>query len=347
MWAGLRAGALAAVIVAGSAVAVLAQIGPRYHTVGFDDLLGWAEDDHTAALGAFLKSCEDISAREWAPLCTFAADAPDARRFFETFFVPVVVRPAKRALFTGYYEPILDGSRVRQGRFQTPIFAPPRVPKDEFGHWPSRAEIDAGALTGLATPIVWVDDPVAAYYLHIQGSGRVRLRDGSTIRLGYAAENGHIFRSAARELLRLGLISPSAANLTGMRAYYERNPDLGRTALNFNDSYVFFREIGKMPEEHGPLGALERPMTAERTIAVDPQFTQMGAPVWIEKGGRDPIRRLMVAQDTGAAIKGPQRADIFFGTGDDAGRQASITRDSGRMVVLLPIDIALKLDPVN
>jgi membrane-bound lytic murein transglycosylase A len=347
MWHRLRPAAMAACLLTTLAPGVDAQTGPKYRAIGFDQLLGWAEDDHRAALEAFLKSCEDISAREWRPLCSYGAHVTEARAFFETFFRPVVVHPGRKSLFTGYFEPVLNGSRQRGGKFQTAIYAPPKFARDENGHWPSRAQIVAGALAGQGLEIAWVDDPVAAHYLHIQGSGRITFQDGTSIRVGYAAENGYPFRSAAGELLKSGEISSSQANINGLRRYYAADPVRGQDALNHNGSFVFFRVVDRLPEEHGPLGALERPMTALRSLAVDPRYTQMGAPVWVEKGGRNPIRRLMVAQDTGAAIKGPQRADIFFGTGDEAGRQAQVTRDSGRLVVLLPIDIALALDPVN
>jgi len=313
----------------------------RYHITRFDDLLGWQQDDQTRALAAFIKSCADISADEWKPLCAFARTEPNARTFFETMFLPVVVSPNSAALFTGYFEPVLTGARIKTGKYKFGIYRKPKnlSPRDANL---TRAKIDDGALDGKGLAIAYVDDPVSAYYLHIQGSGRINLTDGKTIRVGYAGENGHVYRSAAQHLVSKGSLTLSQASIEGIQNWYRNNPSEGKKALEFNASYVFFRELAA-GTLGGPLGALDRPLSAGRSIAIDPRYTQIGAPVWIEKGGFDPMRRLMVAQDVGSAIKGPQRADIFFGTGVDAGLAAGKTRDTGRMVVLLPIDIALRL----
>ena len=322
----------------------MAQRMPRYKAIRFDQLLGWEQDDHKAALAAFLTSCGDISAPEWAPLCAFGPEQTNAKAFFETFFTPVVVRPGSKALFTGYFEPELKGSTTRQGKYQYPIYKKPTdLPTDQPK--PTRKEIDDGALSGKGLEIAWVDDPVEAYYLHIQGSGRINLPDGAVIRVGYAGENGHVYRSAAAELIRLGEITWAQASIEGLRDWMKQHPARGREALQHNDSYVFFRVVSQSDAAIGPLGALEHPITTLRSIAVDPKFTQMGAPVWIEKGGQFALRRLVVAQDTGSAIKGPQRADIFFGTGDAAGKLAGQVKDGGRMVVLLPNAIAKRLAP--
>ena len=312
--------------------------------IGFDQLLGWDADNQQAALDAFTVSCSDIRRSDWKPLCAMAKMHPDAKTFFEMFFTPVVVWDEKTALFTGYFEPVLNGSRHRTAKYRYPIY---RLPKGLRPRDPklTRAKIENGALLGRGLEIAYVDDPVAAYYLHIQGSGRINLPDGSSIRVGYAGENGHVYRSAAAELVRRGEINFAGASIDGIKAWFAKNPVRGRIALQHNASYVFFRELAHLPETSGPNGALDSPLTAQRSIAVDPRFTQMGAPVWIEKGGRDALRRLMIAQDVGAAIKGPQRADIFFGTGDAAGRLAGQTRDGGRMVVLVPIPVANRLAP--
>ena len=341
-----RRAASGALLAAALAATQPAQAAPRHTVLEFDDLLGWQEDDHAAALKAFSETCVDISAPVWAPLCRLAATGPDARWFFETFFLPVVDRPDDRALFTGYYEPVLDGSLYRVGKYRYPIY---RRPDDLTPGDPglTRAAIDNGALRNRGLEIAYVDDPVEAYYLQIQGSGRIRLTNGNVIRVGYAGENGHPNRSAAAELVRRGEVPAEQASIGGIRNWVRKNPQKGLKALQFNPSYVFFRRLETIAPgarlDRGPLGALELPITPMRALAVDPKFVQMGAPVWIEKGGRNAMRRLMVAQDVGAAIKGPQRADIFFGTGEAAGMRAGETRDSGRMVLLLPIPIALKL----
>ncbi|MFT4715425.1 MAG: membrane-bound lytic murein transglycosylase A [Paracoccaceae bacterium] len=323
-----------------------AQAGPNYQIIDYGDLLGWETDNHAEALAAFLQSCQDISAIEWAPICEYAATNPSAKGFFETLFIPVVVSPDHKALFTGYFEPELDGSLYKVGKYQYPIYTKPKnlTPKDPEL---TRAEIDNGALKHKGLEIAYVDDPVEAYYLHIQGSGRINLTNGNTIRVGYAGENGHVYRSAAGEMVRKGLINLKSASIGGIRAWVKRNPEQGIEALQHNASYVFFRRLKVSPTDTGPRGALDRPITAMRSIAVDPKFVQLGAPVWIEKGGLNTMRRLMIAQDVGSVIKGPQRADIFFGTGVAAGKLAGQTKDSGRMVVLLPVAIAHRLVPEN
>ena len=330
--------------LAGISSGAAAQRMPRYKTLGYDQLLGWERDNHSAALQAFLLSCPDISAKEWAPLCALAKTNPNAKTYFETFFTPVIVKPGAKGLFTGYFEPELNGSRRRQGKFQNPIYKTPTSDTFPDG-MPTRLEIDNGALAGKGLEIAWVDDPVEAYYLHIQGSGRINFSDGTFIRVGYAGENGHIYRSAAREMVRAGEIEMAQASIEGIRRFVQNNPQRGRELLQHNDSFVFFRELKNHDEALGPMGALDRPITALRTVAVDPRYTQMGAPVWVEKGGQFALRQLFIAQDVGSAIKGPQRADIFFGTGDLAGKLAGQTKNGGRMVVLLPNAIAKRLAP--
>ena len=336
------AAAFAALAITTSAAPLLA--GGLHHAIRFDQLLGWDQDDHEAALSAFLKSCRDIRKTEWKGLCDYAATRPHAKTFFETFFTPIVVRPGSKALFTGYFEPVLNGSLYRQGPYQYPIYAKPKdlTPKDPDL---TRAKIDDGALRHKGLEIAYVDDPVEAYFLHIQGSGRIKLSNGNTIRVGYAGENGHVYRSAPGELVRLGEVPGNQASIAGLRNWVRRNPEKGREALQFNASYVFFQRLETLTADSGPLGALSRPITPLRSLAVDPRYTQMGAPVWVEKGGRNALRSLMIAQDVGAAIKGPQRADIYFGTGTEAGLAAGQVKDSGRMVVLLPIEIANRLAP--
>ncbi|NOX74578.1 MAG: murein transglycosylase [Alphaproteobacteria bacterium] len=316
--------------------------GNASRIIRFDQLLGWENDNQDAALATFLKSCKDINGPEWKPLCKLAASHPNGKTFFETFFVPVVVRPENNALFTGYFEPDLNGSLYKVGKYQYPIYMKPKDLKPKDPNL-TRAAIDNGALEHKGLEIAYIDDPVEAYYLHIQGSGRIKLTNGNIIRVGYAGENGHVYRSAAREMVRNGQISQQIASIGGIRNWVRKNPEAGKKALQFNASYVFFRRIEVSTTDTGPQGALDRPITALRSIAVDPKFTQMGAPVWIEKGGANPMRRLMIAQDVGSAIKGPQRADIFFGSGDAAGTLAGKTNNGGRMVVLLPITIANRL----
>ncbi|NRA98272.1 MAG: murein transglycosylase A [Rhodobacteraceae bacterium] len=309
----------------------------------FKDLDGWADDDHSAALSVFLDTCMDLDGPVWEPICAYARTDPDARSFFELFFRPVLIEDGDPMLFTGYFEPELPGSRVRTSTYRYPLYRlPPEAPRGQA--WYTRAQIEqSGVLSNRGLEIVWLSDPVDKFFLQIQGSGRVRLPDGKSVRVGYGGKNGHPYRSIGNELIRRGTFQPHQVSAQAIRNWVRRNPSAGAELLRFNPSYVFFREVSQVPSELGPLGAMNRSITAGRSIAVDPAYTPLGAPVWIEKDGRNPLRKLVIAQDTGAAIKGAQRADIFVGTGEDAGKAAGEIRDPGRMVVLLPLEQAFAL----
>ncbi|KIC38437.1 murein transglycosylase [Ruegeria sp. ANG-R] len=315
--------------------------------LSFDDLDGWAADDHGAALSVFLNTCGDLKDPDWQALCGVARtyESESARSFFELFFRPVLVEDGKDALFTGYFEPELDGSKSPSGKYRYPLY---RMPPEARGvdQWLSRRDLLTGdAMTGRGLEIAWVDDPVELFFLQIQGSGRIRLPDGSALRVGYGGANGHPYRSIGAELVRRGALGAHEVSAQMIRAWVRKNPEAGAELLFHNPSYVFFREVTRVAPEFGPLGAMNRSVTTMRSIAADPAYTPLGAPVWVEKDGKNPLRRLMIAQDTGSAIKGAQRADIFFGTGDEAGQAAGRLKDPGRMVVLLPIQRAYALLP--
>jgi membrane-bound lytic murein transglycosylase A len=310
--------------------------------LSFDELAGWRDDDHQAALTAFLMTCDAIDGPDWQSLCAVAKDADDspesARAFFELFFLPIRIGEPP-ALFTGYYEPELAGSPVRTPRFTTPIYSrPPDLVDGQVYH--SRAVIEGGILRGRGLEIAWLDDPVEAYFLQIQGSGRIVMPDGSVVRVGYAGRNGHAYQSVGQEMVRRGLRTIDQVSAQDIKSYVRANPAAGASMLNINPSYVFFRRLDDLPASFGPIGAMGRSITPLRSVAIDPAFTPLGAPVWIEKDGPAPLRQLMIAQDTGGAIKGMQRADIYFGTGPAAGEAAGVVKDGGRMIVLLPIDRA-------
>lgn len=313
----------------------------------FEALDGWPEDNHRAALTAFLETCDKLDAPDWQPICRLAADAggsdASAKAFFELMFKPVLIGDPP-ALFTGYYEPELDGSPIRTPRFAYPIYARPPELQDGQVYY-DRAAIESGALRGRGLEIAWLDDPVEAFFLQIQGSGRIRMTDGRVIRVGYAGRNGHAYRSVGKEMIARGVRTPDQVSAQDIRHYVRGNPTAGNALLNTNPSYVFFRKIGDLPADKGPIGAMGRSITAMRSVAIDPSFTPLGVPVWIEKTGDTPIRSLMVAQDTGGAIKGAQRADIFYGTGAAAGDAAGTIKDGGRMILLLPIDRAYAMLP--
>lgn len=316
-----------------------------YSLLKFDDLTGWEQDDHTAALTTFLETCSINKDREWRALCKLAKSGPNAKSFFEMFFRPVLVEDGKPALFTGYFEPELSGSLTPTARFRYPLYRKP--PEVKSGTpWLTRRQIEeTGALRGRGLELVWVDDPVEVFFLQIQGSGRIRLPNGKAMRVGYGGANGRNYSSIGQELIRRGIYSKHQVSAQVIQNWVRGNPRDGAELLRHNKSYVFFRKVTKVPLTKGPIGAMNRSVTTGRTLAVDPRYTPLGAPVWLEKNGHDKIRRLMVAQDTGSAIKGAQRADIFYGSGDAAGRAAGRIRDPGRMVVLMPIQTAFALVP--
>ncbi len=334
---------LAGLALGAAMTANIAQADPSIEVLAFSDLKGWADDDHQAALNVFLDTCPDMNDPDWASLCALATSQPNARTFFEVFFRPVLINGHEEALFTGYYEPELKGSRKRGGPYQHPLYRLP--PEIEAGTpWATREEIEIeNLLDGRGLEIAYIDDPVDVFFLQVQGSGRVALDDGDALRVGYAGKNGQEYRSIGQELIRRGVYEPHQVSAQVIKNWVRRNPEEGRALLHHNPSYVFFREVSEVPAHKGPLGAMNRSITPMRSIAIDPAFTTLGAPVWIEKGGAEPLNRLMIAQDTGSAIKGAQRADIYFGTGFEAGREAGKIKDKGRIVVLLPIQTAYVL----
>lgn len=305
------------------------------------DLNGWEEDDHATARAVFRETCGDLKDGDWPALCAIANKGSDAQSFFETFFRPVLISDGNDPLFTGYFEPELKGARTKSGRFRYPLYQRPSDAPNG-APWLTRQEIETSqVLEGRGLEIAWLADPVDKFFLQIQGSGRIKLENGETIRVGYGGKNGHPYRSIGKELVRRGIFDAHQVSAATIRRWVKQNPNAGPSLLWHNPSYVFFREVSRVPSDKGPLGAMNRSVTAGRTLAVDPDFVPLGAPVWLEKDGKLPMRRLMVAQDTGSAIKGAQRGDIFYGSGAEAGRIAGRIRDGGRIVVLLPIEEAL------
>ncbi|UWS79608.1 murein transglycosylase A [Phaeobacter sp. G2] len=346
-----RAAALAGAAMTASG----ADAETTYKMLDFSQLDGWEEDNHAAALKVFLETCPDLKDQDWQNLCALAqAQAQTlaqeqgkagARSFFELFFRPVLIEDGTPGLFTGYFEPELEGSRYRTSRFRYPVYRMPPEAKHSNPWLPRRDILTGPVMQGRGLEIAWVDDPVELFFLQIQGSGRIRLSDGGTIRIGYGGANGHPYRSIGTEMVRRGIYKAHQVSAQVIKAWVRRNPAAGRELLLHNPSYVFFREIRKIRPSKGPVGAMNRSVTTLRTLAVDPKYTPLGAPVWMEKGGETKMHRLMIAQDTGSAIKGAQRADVFYGTGDSAGQAAGRLRDPGRMVVLLPIQRAFALVP--
>lgn len=314
--------------------------GMRIEPVKFADLPGWQQDDLADTLAAFRTSCRRakdprLTEANWSAICTASRRASDPREFFETHFRPARVVPDRPVLYTGYYEPELLGARERGGKFQYPIYRRPHDLSGK-GQWKSRAEIEAGAIRDRGLELAWLTDPVETYFLHIQGSGRIRLEDGAVMRAGFSGSNGHRYRSIGKELLRRGALGDRGVTAANIKAWVRENPDAGRQLLNHNPRYIFFREVTDLPETAGPIGAMSVPLSALRSMAVDPRYIPLGSPVWVDKQGQDPLRRLVIAQDVGAAIKGPHRGDIFYGSGRDAGRVAGRTKSPGELYILLP-----------
>jgi membrane-bound lytic murein transglycosylase A len=315
----------------------------------FSQLDGWAGDDHAAALATYVISCDKIEAKAadapmggsasmglagaWQEICAIARGTrpQDARIFFETWFRPWLATASGQpdGLFTGYYEPQLHGSLTPDATYRYPLYA---VPQEE--NLPDRAAIDAGALAGKGLELVWVDSAVDSFFLHIQGSGRVALDDGGELRIGYAGKNGHEYFAIRHELVDRGALKPEEITAQSIRAWLNDHPDEAFAVMATNPSYTFFRIL----EGPGPVGAQGVPLTPGRSLAIDRAHLALGVPVWLETTLVDgtPWERLMVTQDTGGAIKGPVRGDIFFGHGAEAEWHAGQMQHMGRTWLLLP-----------
>jgi membrane-bound lytic murein transglycosylase A len=353
--------------------------------IGFADLAGWADDDHAAALATFLPGCARWAKKEptaaigrapaygtaadWTAACdaggaVASGDRAAARAFFETWFEPwrVTDGGAANGLFTGYYEPTLDGGLTPSAVNDVPLFGRPddlvtvdlgafaedlagrtvagRVQDAALVPYEDRAAITGGALDGRAPVLVWVDDPIAAFFLQIQGSGRVRLAEGGELRLGYAAQNGRSYYAIGRALVERGELTKDTVSLQTISAWLEAHPDEADAVMNLNGSYVFFRVL----DGPGPVGAFGVALTPGRSLAVDRRFVALGVPLWLDvavpgpaEGAPDEtLRRLVVAQDTGGAIKGVVRGDLFWGGGAEAEWRAGTMKHDGTYAVLLP-----------
>lgn len=348
---------------------------PAWRRADFSQFSGWTADNQDEAWRAFLASCKSLRRQNiWQTVCTEAegANPAQARGFFEARLTPWI-RDAAPGIITGYYEPLLAGSRTRKAPYLYALFATPddlltidlgdlrpdlkgqrlrgRVEGKKVVPYYSREEIEGAAegraRAGGATskPLLYVDDPIDLFFLMIQGSGRVNLDNGTTVHVNYADQNGHPYKSIGRYLIDTGEMKLENASMQGIKAWARANPTRLNELLNHNPSYVFFRESRAGDEGRGidgPMGAIGQPLTAMRSIAVDPRFTPLGAPVWLvttwPNNSSKPLERLMLAQDTGGAINGANRADFFWGFGEDATREAGRMRQQGELYVLWPKD---------
>lgn len=280
-------------------------------------------DQADAVLAAYLRS----RPKGWPE----PAAGQDAGDFFRRAFRPHIPKDDGTALVTGYYEPVIAARLLPDAEFSVPLY---RLPSDPS---PSHDAITRGALTGQELEIAWLADPVERFFLQVQGSGRLRLPGGQMLRLGYAGQNGQPYRSLGQAMVTMGLIPPDQISAATMRAWFRENPSRVQEILLLNPSWVYFREVTDLAPDEGPIGTAGVPLVPMVSLAIDPAHMPLGTPVLVETviDGTD-TRRLMVAQDTGGAIKGAQRADIFFGTGDDAGARAGRQKADGRLAVLLP-----------
>ena len=348
----------------------VAQPGKTATPAAFAALPGWQNDDLRAAWPAFLASCPQLKKNSaWIKPCRAAlqVDAHNGRAirsFFETHFIPRQLPGADKnesGLMTGYFEPMLRGARKRGGPYQTPLYRKPddlltidlgntypelqglRLRGKLVGHkilpYPTRAEITAGKLLH-GKELLWVDDPIEAFFLQVQGSGRVKLADtGETIRLAYADQNGHPYQSIGRYLVDQGEMTLDQASAQRIKAWAAANPKRLPELLNANPSYVFFKEEKIKTTEPGPKGALGVPLTAGRSVAVDPAHIALGTPLFIATTHpltKQPLQTLAFAQDTGSAIKGAARIDYFWGTGPEAGEIAGKTKQRITLWQLVP-----------
>lgn len=350
--------------------------------VSFADLPGWEQDRPDAALAAFRLTCgrwskqaddrsiggqDDLAGTvgAWRSVCAEARRATDARLFFETEFIPFAAanHADREGLFTGYYEPLLRGSRNRDDTYRYPLYRRPadlvsvdlgqfdpelkgrriggRVQDGRLVPYADRAAIDRGALNGRGLELLWVDDSVDRFFLEIQGSGQVRLPDGAIVRVGYADQNGRPYRAIGKDLIEIGAIPREQMSMQAIREWLEANPREAPGVMARNPSVVFFTELKDLAAADGPLGAQGVPLTPGRSLAVDRKFLPLGAPIWLDTtaptpGGDQPLRRLVIAQDTGGAIRGPVRGDLFWGAGPEAEHLAGHMKSPGRLYLLLP-----------
>ncbi|HXF87576.1 MAG TPA: MltA domain-containing protein [Xanthobacteraceae bacterium] len=338
--------------------------GAQLKPVSWSEIGGWEEDDHAAAFQTFLKSCKVIV--EGAParlanrplysalqaVCRRAIkegarDRDAAKIFFERNFHPVRIMPRGQSegFLTGYYEPIIEGSLKPDGKFTVPLY---RAPPDLRRPYYDRAAIEDGVLAGRNLEICWLKDPTDLFFAQIQGSARVKLDNGKILRLNYSAQNGWPYTPIGKFLIDREIVPREEMSMQRIREWIEANPKEGRELRRRNRSFVFFRTTG-FDEHEEPVGAQGVPLTPGRSIAVDRFLHVYGTPFFIEAelpldGDRceNPLRRLWIAQDTGGAIRGPARADLYFGAGDGHAAVAGRIRHPGRFTVLVPRDVDRK-----
>jgi membrane-bound lytic murein transglycosylase A len=358
--------------------------GGQYTPVAWSDIAGWNEDDHLAAYGAFRTSCKPIAAQTGAPQdskalgtslrdpCRIAkgldlADSAAAKTFFEQNFLPLRISRLGEGegFVTGYYEPVIEGSREQNEVYNVPVYRRPsnlfvrgttqnsaglpnkgqvfrKIGRRKLVPYYDRAEIEDGAIEGRGLEICWLRNQTDLLFTQIQGSARVNLDDGTTLRINYDAHNGYPYTPVGRILIDRGIIPKEQMSMQKIREWMDQNPNDADELRRQNRSYIFFREV-QLSDKDEAVGAQGVPLTPGRSIAVDKSLHVYGTPFFIEgqlpiesEVSKTPFRRLMIAQDTGSAIVGPARADLYFGAGSDAGKIAGRLKNTMRFVMLVP-----------
>jgi membrane-bound lytic murein transglycosylase A len=367
------------------AILFLLQPAPKmFEPIQISTLKGWAEDNHQKALETFQRSCTEIlttahgfkraaqfsgEREDWVTLCQAAQTATNAKSFFEENFQAFKISDPNRpeGLYTGYYEPEAEGSLTQSAEYPVPVYRKPydlvglnenqqaqiglaygRIINGEAQAYQTRQEIEQGALQGRGLEICFLKSWVDAFFIHIQGSGRVVLPDGKIIRLAYAAKTGQPYTGIGHVLLENGIGTKQTMSMEFLRNWMAANPDEARKLMWNNKSYIFFRAIDVPSPDLGALGAQQVNLTPLRSLAVDRSIWMFGTPIWIDtttppESGSKPFQHLMVAQDTGTAIKGHIRGDVYWGWGEDAAFNAGHMKSPGAMVVLLPKPVAARL----
>ncbi|WP_018701017.1 murein transglycosylase A [Amorphus coralli] len=366
----------AALAVAIMAAGTLPATSMSDATLSFTDLSGWADAPVAASLSVFRRHCERLASRapEFRRVCEAQAALPDdlddgaARAFFETWFRPERIGAPGSGFLTGYFEPELAASHTRSDAYPVPVLARPddlvaidaasrpehlpdgmafaRQTPEGLKPYADRAAIEAGALDGRGLEIAWLADPVDAFFMHVQGSARLRFDDGSTLRVNFAAKSGHPYTAIGRIVVEEGHVARENLDYETLRAWLKANPDEARRIMAQNRSYIFFRPVEGLSEDDGPVGAAGVPLTPEVSLAIDRAHHEFGVPLWIdarlpigEAGAEEPFRRLMVGEDRGSAIVGEARGDVFLGSGDAAGDRAGRIQHTATLYRLVPVEL--------
>lgn len=344
------------------------------HPTEFAYLPDWNQDNHAAAFSSFRRSCQSWLTQpderplggifelgrigDWKQLCRVGVAQGQEKQFFETWFKPYAVSDSGgfEGLFTGYYLPELHGSYIKTNRYRYPIYGIPkdllkqgqqvgRMENGQFLPYYDRAEIKAGALEGKKAELLWVDDEVDAFFMEVQGSGRVIMEDGHVQGVNFAGKNGRAYYAIGKTLVDNGSIPREQISMQSIRAWIARHPEEGRQLMLKNQSVVFFRLSDALPAE-GPIGTMSTPLTAGYSLAVDRNYLPLGVPLWLDAehpAGDRRLRRLLMAQDTGGAIKGMIRGDVYWGQGPEAGELAGVMKSRGRFFILIPRHLAVDL----